>query len=93
MKNQEAYKQAKIKLEARYGFYTHLIVYLAVNLLLLAINFTNLSEGIWFIYPLGGWGIGLFFHALGVFVFEGRRSLVTKKMIERELHKESFRNV
>lgn len=93
MNNQEAYKQAKIKLEARYGFYTHLSVYLAVNLLLIIINLSNLSEGIWFTYPLMGWGIGLFFHALSVFVFEGKRSMITEKMIEKELNKERFRKV
>ena len=91
MKNQEAYKRAKLRVEAKYGFYVHLSVYLAVNLLLFTINLTNLSEGIWFTYPLMGWGIGVAFHALGVFVFAGKGSMITERMIEKEMNKERFR--
>lgn len=90
MNNQEAYEQAKTRLEEKYGFYTHLTVYLAVNLLLVIINLTNLTEGVWFVYPLLGWGIGLFFHALSVFVFAGRRFLITEEMIKKEINRESF---
>jgi hypothetical protein len=27
----------------------------------------------WFLFPLGGWGFGLFWHAMAVFVFEKRK--------------------
>lgn len=87
MKNPEAYEQAKKRLEAKYGFYVHLFVYVAVNLMLVIINLSASSETLWFIYPLVGWGIGLFFHALSVFVFEGRSSMITEEMIEKELNK------
>ena len=91
MNNQKKYEQAKKRVEAKYGFYVHLSVFLAVNLLLIIINLSNLSEGIWFIYPLGGWGIGLFFHALGVFLIGGKGTMIREKMIEKEMNKESFR--
>ncbi|NNE98166.1 MAG: 2TM domain-containing protein [Pyrinomonadaceae bacterium] len=87
MNNQDAYQQAKERLEAKYGFYIHLSVYLAVNLLLVIINLSKSSEGFWFIYPLFGWGIGLAFHALSVFVFAGRGFQVTEEMIEKEMNK------
>ena len=91
MKNQKNYEQAKKRVEAKYGFYVHLSVFLTVNLLLIIINLSNPSKGIWFIYPLMGWGIGLFFHALGVFLFAGKGALITEKMIEKEMNKERFR--
>ena len=89
MDNQKKYEQAKKRVEAKYGFYVHLSVYLAVNLLLIIINLSTPSEGLWFIYPLMGWGIGVIFHALSVFVFSS--TLITEKMIEKEMNKESFR--
>jgi len=54
-------------------FYTHLIVYIVVNLILVAIwYFTTGIDGFpWFLFPLGGWGIGLFFHWYSVFVEHG----------------------
>jgi len=91
MNNQEAYKQAKKRVEARYGFYIHLSVYLAVNLLLVIINLSSSSEGFWFQYPLLGWGIGVVFHALSVFVFAGRGSLISEDMIEKEMNREGLR--
>ena len=91
MNNQQNYEQVQKRVEAKYGFYVHLTVFLAVNLLLVIINLSNLSEGIWFIYPLMGWGVGLLFHALGVFLFAGRGTMITEKMIEKEMKRESFR--
>lgn len=75
-------------MEAKVGFYIHLSVYIAVNLLLIIVNLTTSPEYLWFRWPLMGWGIGLFFHAIGVFVFSGR-SLVTEQMIEKEMKKEA----
>ncbi len=91
MNNQEAYELAKERLEAKYGFYVHLSVYSAVNLLLIIINLSTSSEVFWFIYPLMGWGIGLFFHALGVFLNVGKGILITEEMIEKEMNKDSPR--
>ncbi len=88
MENQRAYQKAKRRVEAKVGFYIHLSVYIAVNLLLIIVNLTTSPEYLWFKWPLMGWGIGLFFHAIGVFVFSGR-SLVTEQMIEKEMKKEA----
>lgn len=75
-------------MEAKVGFYIHLSVYTAVNVLLIIINLSTSPEYLWFKWPLMGWGIGLFFHAIGVFVFSGR-PLVTEQMIEKEMKKEA----
>jgi hypothetical protein len=84
MEHQEAYEKAKKRVEAKMGFYIHLAVYIGVNLLLIAINLVNAPDQLWFKWPLMGWGIGLFFHGLGVFAsFKG--DSIKERMIEKEM--------
>jgi len=90
MENQEAYLRAKKRAEAKFGFYVHLAIYIAVNLLLLIINLTTSNSYLWFIWPLIGWGIGVGFHALVAFVFSGG-SPIKDKMIEKEMKKEALK--
>ena len=45
------------------GVAVHLIIYLAVNALLIAINFKYSPDSLWSIWPLLGWGLGLAIHA------------------------------
>jgi hypothetical protein len=65
----EKYEKAKKRVEEIKGFYSHLIAYVAVNVVLVIINLVTGPGYLWFVWPLLGWGIGLFFHAMGVFVF------------------------
>jgi hypothetical protein len=92
MEDQEAYQRAKKRVEAKIGFYTHLAVYLGVNILLIIINLTRSRESLWFFWPLLGWGIGLLFHGLGVFVFSGPSSL-KERMILKEMKKGTPRKI
>lgn len=55
------------------GFTVHLIVYAAVNFLLIAINLLTTPKELWFIWPLAGWGLGLIGHAALV-IYEGMRA-------------------
>ena len=87
MENQEAYQKAKKRVEAKFGFYIHLSVYIGVNLLLIIINLSTSAQYLWFKWPLIGWSIAVFFHALGVFVFSGK-SAIKEQMIEKEMKKE-----
>lgn len=64
MEKDENYLRAKKKVETLKDFYRHLVVYLIVNILLFAINFFTFQGYWWFVFPLGGWGIGLLLHAL-----------------------------
>lgn len=90
MENQEAYEKAKKRVEAKIGFYIHLAVYVGVNVLLIIINLSTSPGYLWFKWPLLGWGIGLFFHGMSIFVFSGRRLREAKeRMIEEEMKKES----
>jgi hypothetical protein len=45
------------------GFRIHLIVYAAVNALLITINLLSPSNVLWFQWPLLGWGMGILGHA------------------------------
>lgn len=90
MKEQETYERAKKRVEARIGFYIHLAVYAGVNLLLIIINLISSPQYLWFKWPLWGWGIGVFFHGLSVFVFSGGQfKAVKERMIEKEMKKDS----
>ena len=75
-------EQAQERIEELRGFYWHLAAFIPVNLFLFMINMVNLRYGddIWFIYPMFGWGIGLFLHA--VHVFFGGKDWEARKMQE-----------
>ena len=83
MSEEQIYEEAKKRIEARRGFYSHLAAYVIVNVMLILIwAFVSDDAFPWFIFPLVGWGIGILFHFLGVFVFEGksRREAIEKEM-------------
>lgn len=77
--HRDARRQAGMKL----GFYIHLLAYIGVNLLLATINYSRNPQHLWFLYPLLGWGIGLFFHWFAVFVAPG----LMRRFTDRELEK------
>ncbi len=90
MENQEAYEKAKKRVEAKMGFYIHLAVYVGVNLLLIVINVATSRQYLWFKWPLLGWGIGLFFHGMSIFVFSGRKFKgIKENMIQEEIKRQS----
>ncbi|MFC1871247.1 2TM domain-containing protein [Chloroflexota bacterium] len=85
MSEEEIYKASRKRVEEKKGFFIHLATYIIVNLFLIALwFFTTRGSGYpWFIWTLGGWGIGLIFHFLGVFVFL-RHSNWEQREIEKE---------
>jgi hypothetical protein len=89
----DAYRRAEQRVRAKIGFYWHLTSYILVNGMLIAIYLlTTLAVGNlyypWFVWPMFGWGIGLLFHFMGVFVFGGSRSEdARRRMIEEELRR------
>lgn len=69
---EQKYLRAKKKVKSVKGFYVHLMVYLLVNVFLILSK--ALSHGGWQVfwewqsyYTVIFWGIGLAFHAFGVF--------------------------
>lgn len=55
-------------LEFRLSFWIHLVTYLFVMGLLVAINVTDLANGLWITWPAIGWGIGVLAHGASVFL-------------------------
>lgn len=64
------------------GFYSHLMVFAAVNAGLLAINLIASPGRLWFYWPLLGWGIWLVLHAVGTY---GRGRWLGAEWEERKL--------
>ena len=75
---QELREEAK----KRIGFKSHLSSYIIVNLFLWGLwYFTGSAAYIWPLWPTLGWGVGLAFHFVGVYVTGGIFS------IEKEMKK------
>lgn len=64
---EQKYLRAKKKVDNIKGFYWNLFSYCVVIPFLIFINLMTVPEYHWFWYPIIGWGIGLAFHAYGVF--------------------------
>ena len=71
-RKEDAYIRAKKRVEAMVGFYWHLASYLVVNIFLIILIGINSADGFSGFGPYATaffWGIGLFFHFIGVFGF------------------------
>lgn len=68
--------------EEKAKFTTHLVVYIAVNVFLIALWWVTEGPGAfpWFVIPLFGWGIGLAAHGIGVY----RGESYVEEQAERE---------
>lgn len=69
MEDKEKYERAKKRVQNLKDFYTHLTVYILINILLVIINVVSYQGHWWFFYPLLGWGIGLTAHAVSAFAY------------------------
>lgn len=69
---QSRYENALKKVKKIKGFYTHLLVYVVINIMIVIINIQNLDKGesyfqIKNFFTAFFWGIGLFAHGISVF--------------------------
>ena len=96
MDEQHIYKQAKVRVEKKKGFYKHLSAFIAVGFFFLAMNLITFfngdadAPGLWFFYPMLPWGIGLLIHYLSIFRLAGPNAL-SEKWEEEELAEEMAR--
>ena len=71
-KEEDSYFRAKKKVEKIKGFYTHAIVYVVINIMLLILIYSSYTHKSNF-WNLGtfstaiGWGVGLLIHGISVF--------------------------
>lgn len=84
---QEAYNRAKKKVEDIKGFFGNLISYCIIIPVLIIINYKTSWSYQWFWFPMLGWGMGIIFHAFGVFGY-GRdwEERKIKEIMEKEQH-------
>lgn len=86
--SQISYENARKRVKELKAFYTHLMTYILVNILLIIINITTNSDNWWFIYPLFGWGIGITVHFLTTFILSNWGADWEEKKIKELLSKE-----
>ena len=88
---QELRKKAEKRVEEVQGFKANLIAYVVVNILIfiiwLVIALASNGEAWfpWFLFPLGGWGIGVLFH--GWSVYGDRYGKEHEKRVQKELER------
>lgn len=68
MSGDPRHMKAKREVAARRGFYIHALVYACVISSLIGLNMLLPKSGWWAHWPAIGWGIGLFFHGIAVFM-------------------------
>lgn len=74
-------QEAIDRLEKRAAFWPHLFAYLLVNAVLVAVWFVVSDGGLfWPVFPMLGWGIGVFFHGWDTF-----RRPMTEARIQAEM--------
>ena len=84
MEQKDLVRIARRRAHAKLGFMIHLTVFVAVNALLFLVN-QRASPGVsWFVFPLGGWAIGLAIHGLVVFA---SASGLRERMVEGEMRR------
>jgi hypothetical protein len=60
-------ERALTQLRKKHEFHAHLAAYVLVNAMFVAIYFLTDPGFFWPVFPILGWGIGLFFHGWDVY--------------------------
>lgn len=72
----DKYEWAKKRIQTIKNFYIHLYIYIFFNIVFIIINIVAMLifgyRFYTFLIPLIGWGIGIFWHAISLFVFNGK---------------------
>jgi len=85
MSEEAIYEEARKRVEAKKGFYKHLVVYIVVNIMLVLIwAFASGGGYPWFLWVLGFWGLGIVFNFFDAFIWVQKHD---KSAIEKEAEK------
>ena len=68
---------------AKLGWYVHAAFFVAVNALVFAMSRYGFGNRPWSVFPFIGWGVGLAFHGVAVFVL-GSGSGLRERMVQKE---------
>ena len=88
--DEELRRKARKIAKGKSDFYIHFVIYIAVNLFLIAQWWVIAGPGSfpWFVFPLFGWGIGVAAHGISAFRGEG----YVETQTEREYQKLKGKN-
>ncbi|MFB9120603.1 2TM domain-containing protein [Bergeyella porcorum] len=67
---EQAYKEARERVKKLKSFYRHLMMYVIVNVFLVALNLYQNPDNLWCLWVIFSWGFGLAMNAISVFVPE-----------------------
>ena len=77
----ELREKAIQRIKRKSEFKAHLLAYVLVNILLVAVWATVAEQGLfWPIFPIAGWGIGLAFHAWYAYESEPSEEAIRREM-------------
>ena len=82
----ELIQQVRDRVAAKLSFFVHLVVYVVVNALLVAVNLLTTPDHLWFYWPMLGWGIGVVLQGVVVLAAVKWQGLISR-MEKRELRK------
>ena len=88
--NDEKYEKAKERVKELKGFYSNLVTYIVINVMLIIINLITSPGSIWFYWVTIFWGIGVLLHATKIFILKGKflgdewEEKKIKKIMEKE---------
>ena len=71
--------QSEAERQVWLGLWIHLAVYIAVTVGLGILNFSRNPDKLWFLWVVGGWGIGIVLHGLNVLIPACRQKLVESR--------------
>lgn len=73
-------ERAIVRLKKKRDFQAHLLAYLSVNAFLIAVWAITGSGLFWPMFPMLGWGIGLFFHAWDTYTWGLSEQRISREM-------------
>ncbi len=79
------YNEARRRVKKVKGFYSHFTSWLLFSVFFIFLNLTTGGHEFWAIFPIMGWGIGVAFHAVGVFGVPGLGKDWEERLLEREI--------
>lgn len=83
LSDEELDRIARRRAGAKLGWYVHAAVYVAVNLFLFVLSDQGFGARRWSMFPALGWGLGLAFHGISVFML-GQGSSLRESMVRKE---------
>ena len=70
--NDEKYEKAKKRVKELKGFYSNLVTYITINVILIIINLVTSPGSLWFYWVSIFWGVAILIHASKIFILKGK---------------------